>query len=115
MMRAGSRASPAILLTSHQPPKAKNAPTRAGASAPGSGLEPGRCATNGTKWDQSPAPDPSASSTIKASAPSFRAVSQRIRPAPKRRPTTLTAASATIAPSATALTPIGESATRYPT
>ena len=47
----GSRTSPAILVTSHQPPNEKNADTSAPASAPRSrGGAPARRATNGTKW-----------------------------------------------------------------
>src|SRR6266850_1947487 len=54
-VRAGSRASPASLGISHQPPNAKNAPTSPAANAIGSGSEPARCATKGTKFDQLPA------------------------------------------------------------
>ena len=49
-VRSGSRTSPAILVTSHQPPNEKNAATNAPATAPTSGGAPGCRATNGTKW-----------------------------------------------------------------
>jgi hypothetical protein len=50
-----------------------------------------------------------------ASAPSLKAVSHRITPAPKRTPIMLTAASEAIAPTATTLNAATESDTTEPT
>src|SRR3984957_3791839 len=51
---SGSRTSPLIFVTSHQPPKEKKAPTMAPPNAGSSGREPERWAKNGMKFDQWP-------------------------------------------------------------
>src|SRR5216683_3336508 len=80
-VRPGSRTSPAILLTSHQPPKEKNAPTIAAPSAGPNGSEPGCCAMNGTKLDHDPSRITNAHKTSDPSTPSLSQVVQRRNPA----------------------------------
>src|SRR5580658_3220412 len=76
-VRPGSRTSPAIFVASHQPPKEKNAPTTAAPRAGASGSAPGRCATNGTKFDQEPRRNTSAQTVRVASTANFSQVIQR--------------------------------------
>src|SRR5579863_1374718 len=81
-VRPGSRTSPAIFVASHQPPKEKNAPTTAAPRAGASGSAPGRCATNGTKFDQEPRRNAIAQPVRVASTANFSQVIQRRKPAP---------------------------------
>src|SRR5436190_13427864 len=76
-LRPGSRASPAILLTSHHPPKVKNAPTIAIASAGPNGSDPDLCATSGAKFDHDPIRNTSAHTTRNPRIPSLSHVLQR--------------------------------------
>src|SRR5580692_5356417 len=80
-VRPGSRTSPAIFAASHQPPKQKNAPTKAAPNADASGNAPERCATKGTKFDQEPRRNTSAQSVRVASTANFSQVIQRRKPA----------------------------------
>src|SRR5436309_2423397 len=80
-VRPGSRTSPAILLTSHQPPNEKNPPTIAAPSAGPNGREPGCWDTRGIKFDQDPRRNANAHITSEASTPSFNHVVQRKIPA----------------------------------
>src|SRR6266498_3747492 len=86
-----------------EPPPGALAPALGGASAPGRGSEPARCATNGTKFDHWPARITRASTAIRPSAPSLSAVSHCISPDPSLRPRPLTAASTRIVPIAMSL------------
>src|SRR5436305_1165346 len=105
----GSRTSPANLLRSHQPPNEKKAPTMPPAKAPSKGSDPGRWARRGVKLDHCPARNPKPQVITKASSPSLRIVSQRINQPPSLTPRTLTTATKTIEPMATAFETIGES------
>src|SRR5579864_2455146 len=80
-IRLGLRTSPAILLTSHQPPKEKNAPTMAAPSAGIRGKEPGRCATKGMKLDQDPSRNAVAHTVSRPSTANLSHVIQRRKPA----------------------------------
>src|SRR5271169_1405341 len=81
MVFSGSRTSPLIFVTSHQPPNEKNAPTMAPASAGSNGKEPERCATRGMKFDQWPTRKTKAQTVISRSTPTFIHVSRRRKPA----------------------------------
>src|SRR3984957_20907815 len=74
---SGSRTSPLIFVTSHQPPKEKNAPTMAPASAGSNGKEPGSCATKGMKFDQGPTRKTKAHTVSRRRTPIFNHVSLR--------------------------------------
>src|SRR5581483_4208696 len=80
-VRTVSRTSPAILLTSHQPPNEKNAPTMAAPNAGNKGKEPERCALKGTKFVHEPRWKASAHTINNPSNPSFNQVIQRKNPA----------------------------------
>src|SRR5436309_13448833 len=112
-VRPGSRTSPAILLTSHQPPKEKNPPTMAAPSAGPKGTEPGRCATKGTKFDHDPRRNAKAQTTIDASRPSFSQVVQRKIPAPMRMLNTFSKQRDQITPTATSLATRAEQGKMY--
>src|ERR1700680_3837300 len=83
-VRPGSRTSPAILLTSHQPPKEKNARTKPAARAGRIGRDPGRRATKGTKFDHAPRRKAMAQIVSSANTPSFNQVIHRKNPALRR-------------------------------
>src|ERR1035438_8244264 len=76
-VRPGSRTSPAILPTSHHPPKEKNAPTTPTPSAGANGNDPGRCATKGAKFDHDPSRKAKAQIVRKPSRPSLSQVVHR--------------------------------------
>src|SRR6185369_5637978 len=80
-VRPASRTSPEILLTSHHPPKEKNAPTIAAPKARSNGSEPGLCATKGRKFDHEPRRSEKPHTTSTARSPSFSHVLQRSTPA----------------------------------
>src|SRR5450432_3655994 len=103
-VRLGSRTSPAILLTSHQPPKEKNAPTMAAPSPGPNGNEPECCATKGTKFDHDPRWKTTAQTVSRPSTPNLSHVIQRRKPALKRMLTTFMAQRAAMMPMATAFT-----------
>src|ERR1700678_1412473 len=73
--------APAIFAASHQPPKQKNAPTKAPPRAGANGNAPERCATKGTKFDQEPRRNTSAQTVRVASTANFSQVIQRRKPA----------------------------------
>ena len=112
MVRPGSRTSPASLLASHQPASEMKAPIKPPARACGSGSEPGRCAQNGSRFDQSPRPEANPQVARNTSRPIFRPARARRTPEPIAAPSMLTPASTAIAATATPLSPQPESGTR---
>src|SRR6185312_11609824 len=76
-VRPGSRTSPEILLTSHQPPNEKKAPTIAAPSAGINGSDPVLCATKGAKFDHDPSRSENPQTTRNASRPNLSHVLQR--------------------------------------
>ncbi len=82
------------------------------AIACGSGCEPGRCAQNGSRFDQSPRPEANPQVAIKARTPIFSPARPRSTPEPIDAPSMLTPASMAIAATATPFCPQSESGTR---
>src|ERR1700675_1734571 len=81
MVFSGSRTSPLIFVTSHQPPKEKKAPTMVAPNAGSRGKEPGRGGINGMKLARGPTQKTKAQRVSRRRTPPFIQVSFRRKPA----------------------------------
>ena len=104
-VRAGSLTSPAILVTSHQPPNVKNADTNAPATAAMSGMAPGGRSTNGVKCDHEPDELASAPSVNAKTSAIFRTDTVVSSRTPSFTPRMCTRANAAMAATATSRAP----------